>query len=150
VPNTGDISIAEAGSACWLTPDRLLLGGVSEENENPNDEALQTAEHRLNARGIAIYDVVSRTYARSVIIGETPGTLMPIGEKHAVCFYQHPKLVSLETGEILARWEDIDSGMQASSIHDGKLPPIALDPANHRFAVFGEGGIHVIQIDLQK
>jgi hypothetical protein len=149
VPNTGDINIAEAGSACWQTTDRLLLGGVSDEDEPPNDEAMQTTERRLNARGIAIYDVVSEAYIRSVILGEVPGTMMPVGEKHVVCFYQHPKLVSLDSGEVVARWEDLGSGTQKSSIlDDSKLPPIALDTKNNRFAVAGPSGITVVQIDL--
>ena len=149
IPNTGDINIAEVGSACWQTTDRLLLGGVSDENEPLNDEAKEAKDRRLNAQGIAIYDVLSKAYIRSVILGEVPGTMMPVGEKHAVCFYQHPKLVSLDSGEVVARWEDLDSGVQKSSIlDDSKLPPIALDTENNRFAVAGPSGITVVQIDL--
>jgi len=148
VPNTGNLSFAEAGSAAWQTEDRLLLGGVSDENEPPNDGAKQIAGRRLNARGVAVYDVVSKEYIRSVILEDVPGTMMPVGEEHVVCFYKHPKLVSLESGEVVARWEDIDSGMQQSSILVGdKLPPIAMDAKHNRFAVLGPEGIHVVQID---
>ncbi|MGA9668568.1 MAG: hypothetical protein WBQ94_05125 [Terracidiphilus sp.] len=149
VPNTGEINIAEAGSACWQTADRLLLGGVSDEDEPLNDEAKEAKERRLNANGIAIYDVGSKKYIRSVILGEVPGTMMPVCEQHVVCFYQHPKLISLVSGEVLMEWDDLDSGTQNSSIlGDSKLPPIALDAENNRFAVAGPSGITVVQIDL--
>ena len=75
---------------------------------------------------------------------------MPIGKDHVVCFYQYPKVISLHSGKTVMQWEDIYSGDQKSSIllNSMSLPPLALDPENHRFAVFGPGGIKVIQVDL--
>lgn len=151
VPNTGDISVAEAGSACWQTADRLLLGGVSDEGEPLSEEAETTRKRRLSEKGIAVYDVRSKSYILSVEIGEVPGAMMPVGERHAVCFYRHPKLISLETGEVLQRWEDLSTGAEASSRSDDvKRPPVAIDAGNQRFAVFGPDGITVLQIDCSE
>jgi hypothetical protein len=75
---------------------------------------------------------------------------MALGTRHAISFYRHPKVVSLETGEVVMRWDDLDSGEQASSIIWGlgrALPPLALDPERRRFAVAGAKEITVIQID---
>jgi hypothetical protein len=62
-------------------------------------------EPRLLPNGIAVYDVVARRYARSTVLIETPGTMMPLGEFYAISFYGQPKVVSLESGEVVARWQ---------------------------------------------
>lgn len=144
-----NISLAEESSACWQTPDRLLLG-ASMEPEDGNDEETTRliGEPRLHPGGLAVYDLVSQRYLRSAALGEPPGTMMPVGESHAICFYRHPKLVSLESGKIVMCWEDINSGNQVSSIScHGEVPPMALDTENQRFAVFGSDAITVIQIE---
>lgn len=65
------------------------------------------------------------------------GLMMPVDREHIVAFYKHPKVVHLPTGTVLAEWPDISSGMDTSSIihHHDRSPPIALDPANKRFAI---------------
>jgi len=76
--------------------------------------------------------------------------MMPLGESHLVSFYRHPRIISLDSGEVVASWEDLATGNQVSSIRaqDSKIIPIALDPQNYRFAVYGPDGINVIQVDL--
>ena len=150
-PGSRHVNLAEESSACWQTTDRVLLGASSEEEDRQDEDAALIGEPRLHPRGLAIYDVQSRAYVRSVILGEVPGTMMPIGESHVVCFYQHPKLVSLVSGQVEARWEDLDTGNQVSSIlGNNKLPPLAIDVEHRRFAVFGPTGITIVQIDLSE
>ena len=75
---------------------------------------------------------------------------MPVGESHAVCFYRHPRLASFESGEVVAGWDNLDTGNQVSSISaNARIPPLAIDVEHQRFAVFGLKGITVIQIDLE-
>lgn len=146
-PGSLNVCSAEEGSACWQTNERVLLGGSAEEDE----PQVGVGEPRLHARGIAVYDVVCRNYLRSVVLAETPGTMMPLGENHAVCFYGHPRVVSLDSGKIVASWDDLDTGNQTSSIlgRDTRIPPLAIDVKRSRFAVHGPGGINVIQMDLR-
>lgn len=75
--------------------------------------------------------------------------MTPAGESHLVCFYEHPKLVSLESGQVNARWDDLDSGTQQSSIllDHMQLSPLAIDAENRRFAFYGLGNITIIPID---
>lgn len=148
-PGSRYVSLAEESSACWQTADRLLLG-ASEEEEDKHDleDAATIGEPRLHPRGIAVYDVVSRTYLQSIVLDEVSGKMMPVGTTHAVCFYRHPKLVALDTGKVVASWEDIHTGTQMSSIsQNAQNPPLAIDVEQQRFAVFGSGGITVIQIN---
>lgn len=146
-PGSRNVSLAEEDSACWQTAERVLLGGGSEEDSvlDPEDAAI---EPRLHKRGIAVYDVVTRTYIKSFVLDEVAGRMMPVGEEGAVCFCGHPRLVSLESGEVLCRWDDLDTGKTASSIiWNATIPPLATDAANRRFAVYNDGKITVIQID---
>ena len=72
---------------------------------------------------------------------------MPVGN-YTVGFCEHPKLVEIATGEIVQRWPDLETGNQNGSISQNldKLPPLALDPANKRFAVADGERITVIQL----
>lgn len=148
-PGSRNVGLAEEGSACWQTAERVLLGGTCEEDAPPDPEDdKEVGEPRLHARGIALYDVVARRYIKSLVLDQVPGTLMPIGEGHVVCCYDHPRLVSLESGDVIARWDDLKTGNQVCSIvQNGQMPPIAVDVANRRFAVHNSEKITVIQID---
>ncbi len=150
-PGSRNVGLAEEDSACWQTTERVLLGGSPEEDIRDDEDTEEMPGPRLHARGIAVYDLTSQTYITSATLGEAPGTLMPIGETHAICFYGHPKLVSLDSGQIVMRWEDINTGKQTSSIlSNSHIPPIAIDVEHHRFAVSGPNGINVVQIDLSE
>lgn len=151
-PGSRNVGLAEESSACWQTPERVLLGGSSEEDEQQEADIGDIGEPRLHARGIAIYDVVSRCYVKSVVLAEIPGTIMPLGASHIVSFYRHPKIISLDSGEVVARWDDLDTGNQASSIltRDARIPPLAIDVQNRRFAVGGPCGIDIIQVILSE
>ncbi len=147
-PNSFNVSLAEHSSACWQTNDRVLVG-ASVVPESP-EEVVETGAHelRLRPQGIAVYEVSSRSYVKSVVLDEVAGTMMPLGANHAICFFKHPRIVSLYSGTTIAKWNDLDTGTQIDSITDNiKLPPLALDPENRRFAVAGKDEITVIQID---
>ena len=145
-PHSRNVSLAEESSACWQTSERVLLGGSAEE-EDPNDDP-EITEPRLHTRGIAVYDVVAKTYVRSAILTEPPGTMMPIGESHAVCFYKWPRLVSLADGQVVMGWEDLACGDQVSSIsRRDRFPALAIDVEHRRFAVADADQITVVQID---
>ncbi len=148
-PGALNVGLAEEGSACWQTDKRVLIGGTTEENSPPDPEDLASiGEPRLHARGIAIYDVVEKKYIRSVVIDDVPGEMMPVGESHAICFCGNPRLVSLESGQVLSRWDDLDTGpVHGPTVEERKFPPLAIDIANRRFAVYDSDKITVIQID---
>jgi hypothetical protein len=150
-PGSFNVGLAEHASACWQTNERVLVGASSEE-EDPTEVVETNASAlrlRTRARGIAVYDVPSQSYIRSVVLDEVAGTMMPLGENHAVCFYKHPRVVSLDSGETILGWDDLDTGSQVGSIiWDKKVPPLAIDSEKRRFAVAGRDGITVIRIDL--
>jgi hypothetical protein len=99
------------------------------------------------ARSLGAYDLVEERLLWMTPLDEVVGTMMSLGE-FVVGFYEHPKLIELHTGEVVHRWPEIHSGRQNSSIISNvvPLPPIALDPANKRFAVAAPEKITVVQL----
>jgi len=60
-----------------------------------------------------------------------------------------PEIVNLDSGKTIVQWDDLDSGAQSSSIiRNAKLPVLALDAENRRFAVAGVNEIVVIQVEM--
>ena len=150
-PHSFNVSLAEHSSACWQTDDRVLIA-ASAETEDANEVVeVDAPESRLRPNGIAVYDVPSRRYVKSVVLDELAGMMMPIGENHAVCFFKHPRIVDLDSGKTITQWDDLDTGTQTSSIiWNAKLPALATDAENRRFAVAGANEITVIQIEEEK
>ena len=93
------------------------------------------------------YSLSEKRFLTIAPLEEPLGTLMPVGD-FVVGFYEHPKLVEVATGKIIARWPDLNTGNQNSSIGRDldKILPLALDPANKRFAVADGAKITVIQL----
>jgi len=148
-PVSHDVSLTEESSACWQTNNRMILSASKEEDESREAKPISQDHLYLHPLGIGVYDVVSRKYVQSVVIGELSGTMMPLGTSHVVCFFDHPKIISLDSGETIMRWKELNTGNQKSSIcmNDTFIPPMAIDAKNQRFAVFGPGGITVIHIE---
>lgn len=96
---------------------------------------------------IGHYSLREKRFLTIAPLKEPLGTLMPVGN-FAVGFYEHPKLVEVAMGEIVTCWPELETGNQNSSIGRDldKMPPLALDPANKRFAVADAEKITVIQL----
>lgn len=126
-------------AAAFAGPDRLVLMR-DEDFGDPPEDAPQG--------GLCVYSLAERRILSAAPLEEPLGTLMAVGDRHVLGFYQHPKLVELATGRIVQRWEGLDTGRQTSSIrhHLPPQPPLALDPVRRRFAVGTQKGIEVVQL----
>jgi hypothetical protein len=140
-----DILNFSVASATFAGPDALLIAEFTEPlDEEANPNALRHGE--LDTWSLARSEWLTRAQ-----LAGPAGILMSLGD-YAVGFYDHPKLIDVRTGEITARWPELRTGLQNSSIVrwlkevDRSTPPLALDPAHHRFAVADEAGVTVIQL----
>jgi len=134
-------------SAAFAEGGLLVLTSTDEFFDPDNDDPKE--QRMLGPDQIGVYDLYAKSFRTTARLTEPAGTLMPLAEDYAVGFYQHPKLIDLKTGAILRKWEELSSGSQLSSIiwHlEEKLPPLALDPVNKRFAVASGREITVIQL----
>lgn len=156
-PYSHQTYMAEESSAAWLDDDRLLLGASSEEEDEETvaevlvETPCDSAAHRLKPNGLAVYDVATRRYLESVVLGYPPGIMMPVGLRHVLTFFEHPRLVSLDARRVVHEWTDLDSGSHTTSIVWNKpRPVIALDPRRARFAMATPAGLEVVTLELAK
>ncbi|ATB27025.1 hypothetical protein [Melittangium boletus] len=99
---------------------------------------------------LVVYSPTERRELSRVPLQEPAGTLMPLGERYALCLYQHPRLIELATGRVEERWPELETGRQCGSIihHIPRPPPLALDPEGGRLAVGTAKGIEVLRFHL--
>jgi hypothetical protein len=132
-------------TAAFVGGDALVVTTSGEEYDpkyvGPDEEQL------LRPDSIGVLDLISGQLLSQAPLEETAGTLMPVGD-YVVGFFQHPKLIEVATGRVVARWEDLSTGQQNSSIITSgtTMPPLAMDAANKRFAVASDEAITVIQL----
>lgn len=127
-------------SAAFLGNDFLVLANAEEEED-------EDGKTRFVPNRIGLYSLKERRLLTVASLDAVAGTLMPVG-RFVVGFFEYPKLIEIETGDLFASWPEIFSGRQNSSLirHAGPLPPLALDPEKKRFAVASEEAITVIQL----
>lgn len=136
-------TVSEISSVAFLSAAIVAISSYSDAEDWGEDNS----GPRLKPGTVAVYDVSDWKHISVAPVHEEVGTMMPVGTDHVVGFYEYPKLIHLESGQIVHRWPQIKSGKQLSSIiHHVEMPPIALDPVNRRFAVAGEDGITVIML----
>jgi hypothetical protein len=101
---------AEVESACWLTPDQIVV------STNPGEEPLDGGQSQALRPGqIGVWSLDQRKWvARHDYDGHT-GTLHAVGS-HVLALFEHPKLIDAFTAEVIEQWPSLTTGTQASSI----------------------------------
>ncbi len=126
-----DDAFFEMHSAAFSGNERLIIAGAFDDG---------------SANRLCVVDLQTRSLLANHPLATPAGTLMPIGDQ-VVCFYDHPRLLDLSTGKLIAEWPELMTGAQNSSIlRQQEIPPFALDPQNRRFAIGGKDRITVIQL----
>ena len=54
-----------------------------------------------------LYDIETGSLLTDVLLDEPPGAMMPVGDEHVLCLYRHPRLVSLDSGDVVASWPEL-------------------------------------------
>lgn len=131
-------------NAATFVSDRHLILASSPDAETFKDEEEDGPVLRRGT--VAVYDLEERAYLSVAACAEPLGTLFMLDEAHILSLYDHPKIVQVTTGEIVARLPDVKTGRQNSSIIHGidVLPPMAFDATNRRLAVFQKDEIVVV------
>lgn len=147
-PTSRNVCLAEEASACWQTGTTAIVTG-GDEREDP-EEAQQATGLRLRPYGLAVFDVPTRTVLSECVLERLAGTVMAVGSTHVVAFYKYPRLIRLSDGSVEASLPSLPSGTQLSSICHGqaRIPLLALDPQNARFAIAQAGQIDVVTLRI--
>ena len=132
---------AEVDSAAFLGDDRIVVTTTDEmvDDQIPRDG--------LAPMQLGVWSIAQSRWLSTVALSEFSGMIMPWRD-WIISFYGHPKAIEASTGQIVQKWNDINSGRQVGAINLGTPPPppIALDPKGGRFAVGGPEGITVISL----
>jgi hypothetical protein len=125
------------------SPGNSLLA-VSSVSDYPGEEPEPGS---LHPKQLGVWSLTERIWESKVDLSESVGMMMPWKE-WVVSFFDHPKLSELATGKIVHRWDKIYSGRQLGPITlgDPVPPPIALDPANGRFAVANSKTVTLVSL----
>jgi hypothetical protein len=133
---------AAVESACWLTPDQIVL------STNLEEEPLRDSDPAALGPGeLGVWSIAQRQWIARTKTGGHTGTLHAIGG-NVLALYDHPRLLDPVTGMVMDAWPDLATGTQTSSILPDQqpVPPVAVDAAHSRFAVASENTVTVIQL----
>jgi len=130
----------EVDAVAFLGEDRLVVSSAPDYDEEPSPGS-------LGPKQLGIWHLGEKRWESIVDLSEPAGTVMP-WKQCVVSFYGHPKLIELDTGKILHRWDSIYSGKQTGPINlgDPKPPAMALDPLNGRFAVACSDKVSLVRL----
>ena len=136
-PNVG----TEICTASFIDENKVLIG--SSDEEEMNDELLEN----LPQKHIAIWDIELNQISKPIKIQSEFGNLFAINEKFAWDLFKFPKIIDLETGEIVDKDESLASGLQKSSIihHIDKLPKVAFNRQTKQIAITKDENIEILE-----
>lgn len=136
-PNVG----TEICTASFIDDSKVLIG--SSDEEEINDELLEN----LPQGHIAIWNVELNQISTPVKVNTEFGNLYAINEKFAWDIFKFPKIINLETGEIVVKDESLSSGLQKSSIihHIDKLPKVAFNQKTKQLAIAKDNCIEIFE-----
>jgi hypothetical protein len=100
----------EINSASFIDSKRILIAASGEEPFNDETQPLLPQKH------IAIWSFETNQLSNPVKVNGEFGNLFAINETLAWDMYKFPKIINIKTGEVEGKVEDINSGLQVSSI----------------------------------
>lgn len=129
---------AEVCTASFIDSKRILIGS--------SDEIINDENLTMPAKHIAIWHLEQKTMSKPVHVKEEFGNLFAINECFAWDLYDFPKIISIDTGEIIAKDESINTGKNRSAISNSRTinPQIIFNPQTKQVAISGEEKIEVL------
>jgi hypothetical protein len=136
-PNVG----TEISTASFITDNKVLIG--SSDEEEMDDELLAN----LPPKHIAVWDIELNELSKPVKMNGDFGNLIAIDEKYAWDLVSYPKVIDIETGEIVDKDETIFTGMQKSSIIPllEKLVQVSFNPLTKQLAIVDDETIEILE-----
>lgn len=105
----------EINSASFIDNERILIAASG---EDPFDNETQPI---LPQKHVAIWNFLNNDLSEPVSTGVEIGNLFAINDRQVWDMYKFPKIINIQTGQIESKMEDINSGVQNSSILNGDI-----------------------------
>lgn len=127
-PNFG----TEIKSASFIDGERILIASADEATFDDEIPPLLPQKH------FAIWNFIKNEITSPIKVNGEFGNLFAINERQAWDMFKFPKIINIQTGEIESKIEEINSGLQTSSIISGdieKSPQICFNRQTGQIAV---------------
>lgn len=140
------VTTSEVSSAAFMDDNRVI---VASSEEGAMDESDADPLGKAGPHSIGIFNIAFKQFESVAKINEPIGTLHPINSEYVLSLYLYPKLIEIKTGQIVQRWETLNTGKQQGSIIWGKLPPpFAYDTKLKRFALGDKENITIVEFNI--
>jgi hypothetical protein len=129
-------SPTEICTASFISDTKVLIGS--------SDEVIDDEAEHFPPKHIAVWDIVTNEISVPVKVDGEFGNLFAINDELAWDTFEYPKIININTGEVLEKLESVNSGKQRSSIV-GKddLTQIVLNPSTKQLAILCGDNIEV-------
>lgn len=133
----GNIADEEVAGACFVGEDIAISTSAESDTE---DEETHT---------LALWSPATRTFTWRRQLDLTAGDLVPMAG-NILALHDHPRLYAAATGDLIAEWPDLATGLADSSIVWDKTfsgsARVAVDQTGNRFAVTDGDRITVVHL----
>ncbi|WKZ58846.1 MAG: hypothetical protein QY309_13315 [Cyclobacteriaceae bacterium] len=135
-------TLAEICSASFIDNDSILVCASDEllDDENPGS---------VLPGHIAIWNISNNTVSKSVKIEEEHGNIIAIDKDYCWDIYKYPKLIDINTGKVIETFQDIQTGLQKSSIIQNikdELPLVAYNKRLKGLAIKNNDSIEILTV----
>lgn len=133
----------EVSSAEFLTNDLIVISSTNDEPWSMDE----MHEEELNPNQIGLYSIKDSKFIKKIQLKTAAGTIIPISEDYVISLFEYPKIIDLNSGEIVEELEGVKSGTQDSAITGERdnVPPIAIDLENKRIAIVGTNKVELLK-----
>ncbi len=133
----------EVCTASFISNDKILIGSSDEIIDDDNLK-------KFPPKHISVWDLKTDQLSKPVSINVEFGNLFVINESFAWDLFNYPKIININTGEVIDRDEEFNSGNQRSSIihHLENPPQIIFNKETKQIAVSGKEKIEIFTPDV--
>jgi hypothetical protein len=129
-------SSTEICTASFISDCKVLIGS--------SDEVIDDEDEYFPRNHIAVWDIGTDTISTPVKVDVEFGNLFAINEELAWDTFKYPKIMNINTGEVVDKAEYFNSGKQRSSIVSREnLVQMVFDPQTKQLAIVGNETIEV-------
>ncbi|WP_315821672.1 hypothetical protein [Paraflavitalea speifideaquila] len=130
----------EINTAGFIDQEQVLVGSsIGEPFDDTNNS--------VPPLHLAIWNTSANTVSTPIKVQGEFGNVFPINQRYCWDLYKYPKVIDLQSGEIIARAEDINTGDQDSSLIGhlaDELPLMAYNSTTKQLAIRQNGVVEVL------
>jgi hypothetical protein len=130
---------AEVCTASFINDTKILIGS--------SDEVFDNGWTDLPGKHIAVWDIITNQISSPVKVKAEFGNLFAISDELVWDTFEFPKIININTGEVLEKAESVNSGRQRSSIvTTDELAQIVFNSKTKQLAIVNGGSIEILSV----